>query len=562
MKRIISAVLVTIFVFSSSLIANSAMMEPKSYFHFGFDTNYVFGIPAGTKASGIIKSAKQKNYNNPVVKLDNGTVVADDTIVCTGMQLVYNSTKTKTLAVYGDVDGTGAVDVADQVTMHNIILTSEDNSVSSAYLKAADMDYSGYVDVADRLFFSDFLMYGLGSISLIETEESNGHMFSPQEIQTFMEKVSYPQFSKTVTVSPNTVLNSMLSSTIFGYGGHGASRHIVLEENKSDPALSIVLSADTIYGLDNGALSDCRLAYFNACYTGWRSNGVDCFLDAVYSKGAKTVIGYSVPALTPHTNTWNHYFFQFCSLGHTIEEACLEANYAMKRLHGNINDESDAANVDVNSLINGLVVLGNKKQRLAQPLVAQNYISSFSLENSYDPMTAFETNSLTVIDDETAKGFYDLSVLREKESRLLSTAESRENDAKIALSEYVNVNEYTFDGEGYNESLGIYTLDFSKHINGIESNDVGTVMMNDNGSIVGVLTINTGIFDDMNIPTITYSQINDFVSKSTTKPYTIRGYNYGLEKGNSPVIIISVVYSDSCCDAETLYMPIDGSAEI
>ena len=549
MKRILLILLISCAILMGSISAGAEMLEPHNYFQFGFD-EYVFGVPAGTKCSEIISSAVNNNHSYASVLKANGTTASDDDLVCTGMQLSYNKGLYKGIAVYGDVDGNGAVNVSDQIAIKNVIMSSVDGKVNSAKSKAADMDYSGTVNVSDTMLLKNFILSGLGSVSLYEATDAVGAVFNESAIRRYMTKVSYSGVSNNSTDAKDTLIASMRKATVFGFGGHGYSHGILLQYDDKDSSKNVVLTSDEIDALPNGALSSCRLAYFNSCSVAATING-DCFLQSVYDKGAKTAIGFRYDLGKYESYWWNYAFFQYCSLGHTIEDACFEANFRINTL--------ELANKEyLNLLINGLVILGDKQQRLAQPLVAQGLIDTFSSEQETNPMESFDSNMYQEINEKDIKGYYDLSVLHEKEARGISTAMSRQETARNALNEYIDIDEYTFDGEGYNQSLEIYTLNYSKHIDGLESADSGFVMINKNGNVIGVKASNISAFDQIDVPAVTGDQIDEYVSQQTCKPYTVSGYSYGIDANDNIIVIISVNYIDGdiiCVD--TVRMPLN-----
>ena len=74
----------------------------------------------------------------------------------TGAQLQLKSADgsvvdTYTLIIFGDVDGTGAVDASDTLPIKQYVADSVANSLSDVQLFAADIDASSAVDASDTL---------------------------------------------------------------------------------------------------------------------------------------------------------------------------------------------------------------------------------------------------------------------------------------------------------------------------------------------------------------------------------------------------------------------------
>lgn len=532
MKRFLSIVLSVIILLPSFLFVNAATQEPHDYFQYGYDQEYVFGIPYGTLCSEIKESLQKKWSYSVSIKKANGTAANNTDKACTGMVVNYKG-KLVPIVVYGDCNGDGLVNVSDKIAQQNIIMNSTSSAVVDALSKAADMDFNGRAVVSDINLLSNYVMNGLGSAKFIESADFGNSHFRMNDISQDIDSVHYTN-SKVTSDSTDYFLSSLQNSTLFAFGGHGNYNHITMSQGDSNKTINI----NTINSLANGAFSQCRLALFSSCLTAQGGENADNFAHAVKNKGVKTVIGFSNTIYSTEAWLWNDWFYHYCSLGHTIEEACFEANYIIK------NDVTGLNYAD--NHINGLVIFGDKTQRIAQPLAAQELIESYSLDNAQNPMLAFDSNLHQEFDEENYKGYYDLSALRNSDSNIqtLSETNSRTDLAEEALSEYIDTDDYTFVGEGYNESLNIYTLNYSKLINGIESIDKGFVMIKNN-NVVAVGVSNTGAFDSITVPAVTETMITDYLTSETeSKMYELDKYSYSIDSTGNPIIDIGIIVND------------------
>ena len=115
---------------------------------------YVYGVTVGDVAENFFEAT-----NNGSIRM-----VANDAGVenGTGAQLQLLDAQggvleTYTLIIFGDVDGSGVVDIADSVTIMQYVADSAANALSDEQFMAADLDASDIVDVADSVTIMQYV---------------------------------------------------------------------------------------------------------------------------------------------------------------------------------------------------------------------------------------------------------------------------------------------------------------------------------------------------------------------------------------------------------------------
>lgn len=112
------------------------------------ERKYVYGVKAGDEATAYFEATNGGSIE--MVANEAGATNG------TGAQLQLKSADgsvvdTYTLIIFGDVDGTGAVDASDTLPIMQYVADSVANSLSDVQLFAADIDASSAVDASDTL---------------------------------------------------------------------------------------------------------------------------------------------------------------------------------------------------------------------------------------------------------------------------------------------------------------------------------------------------------------------------------------------------------------------------
>ena len=114
-------------------------------------------------------------------------------------------------------------------------------------------------------------------------------------------------------VGKEEIIFRLASSEIFSCITHGTQTQIVT----SDGAITI----SDINALDDDALEYLRFVCLGACSTGRGGAGANNFVNALFDKGAYTVLGFQNDILVDETNCWMELFMGALTEGKTVEEA-------------------------------------------------------------------------------------------------------------------------------------------------------------------------------------------------------------------------------------------------
>lgn len=108
------------------------------------DIGYISGLNIGSTIEDIINTIA---YNFPSVVINNGNVGN----IKTGMKfnLANNGSANYTIVLYGDLNGTGNIDILDLLKIQKHLIKTQ--SLTDAYLKAADVNKDGSVNILDLL---------------------------------------------------------------------------------------------------------------------------------------------------------------------------------------------------------------------------------------------------------------------------------------------------------------------------------------------------------------------------------------------------------------------------
>lgn len=125
-------------------------------------------------------------------------------------------------------------------------------------------------------------------------------------------------------IDKQTMLRELTSAKVVSCITHGAYDRIRITDNNT-------ITMQDIDQLDNNAMEGVKLVLLSACYTGARDdgNGVQInrnFADAVFEKGADTVIGFSTKVNVLECNAWTEYFMEALCDGKTIKIAIKDAD--------------------------------------------------------------------------------------------------------------------------------------------------------------------------------------------------------------------------------------------
>ena len=139
-------------------------------------------------------------------------------------------------------------------------------------------------------------------------------------------------------IDKQTMLRELTSAKVVSCITHGAYDRIRITDNNT-------ITMQDIDQLDNNAMEGVKLVLLSACNTGARDNGNGVqinrnFADAVFEKGADTVIGFSTEVKVVECNAWTEFFMEVLSIGATIENAISYADTQMQQWRENLWEAS------------------------------------------------------------------------------------------------------------------------------------------------------------------------------------------------------------------------------
>jgi hypothetical protein len=133
------------------------------------------------------------------------------------------------------------------------------------------------------------------------------------------------------TLGKDDLIVYLATSTVFSCITHGLETLIVTSD--------FDLTISDINALDNEAFTNLDFVYLGACLTGLGKEGSTNLVNAFASKGASTVLGFTVKIPVDETNYWTERFFVHLANGMTIADAITEADADMA-LNQDLNDSS------------------------------------------------------------------------------------------------------------------------------------------------------------------------------------------------------------------------------
>jgi len=109
------------------------------------------------------------------------------------------------------------------------------------------------------------------------------------------------------------------SSKVFACITHGSETSITISNGSYTLGDVNALSAD--------AFSNLRFVYLGACDTAKGGSDADNLVNALYSKGADTVLGFKHEVEVYETNVWTEEFMRSIAAGNTIDDALADADF-------------------------------------------------------------------------------------------------------------------------------------------------------------------------------------------------------------------------------------------
>ena len=122
-------------------------------------------------------------------------------------------------------------------------------------------------------------------------------------------------------LSKNDLLIYLSSSSIFSCITHGEQTSIYTSDGK--------LTVSDINGLSSNAFDNLEFVYLGACLTGEGKDSANNLVNAIYNKGADTVLGFIDEIFVIEANLWTEVFMTTLSTGCTVNTAINAADAAV-----------------------------------------------------------------------------------------------------------------------------------------------------------------------------------------------------------------------------------------
>ena len=204
------------------------------------------------------------------------------------------------------------------------LLNSDDWCISASYTTSinangADIEQHIYTDNTDRR--DEWILRKQKDYTLMYRGYEEGDpLMSPilNRVESQITSCNNVTGYSYTSLEKNDLKVHLSSTTVFSCITHGNSTGITVSNGG--------FTIDDINSLDDSAFNDLHFVVLGACYTAQGGSGADNFVNAMYNKGAGTVIGFKGGINIEEANAWNEYFMIEFAKGITLEEALSRAD--------------------------------------------------------------------------------------------------------------------------------------------------------------------------------------------------------------------------------------------
>ncbi len=203
-----------------------------------------------------------------------------------------------------------------------VLATSTSNTTNGAKLIQGD-----YID--NNSYRDEWILHKQKDYTLMYLGKEEGDEDMPPIISSVsvalqdnadMNGYAYTYLSK------DDALVNLSSTSVFSCITHGSQTSITVSDG--------YLTISDINSLGSSAFNNLRFVYLGACETGKGGSGANNLVNAIYSKGADAVLGFTVSVYVTETNMWTTAFMLSLSEGATLQVAM---NAADEYLINNFN---------------------------------------------------------------------------------------------------------------------------------------------------------------------------------------------------------------------------------
>ena len=216
----------------------------------------------------------------------------------------------------------------------DVIIKSKVNEVSVLFLNAVASREPFTYDNLHKYANWHLMSTALVDATLIGVPDAS-HINNPNHTQYFadiigwLSAIGYSDVRLFGEVTLSEFLIYMTTSRIFLFRGHGSSDSIALNEEQT-----LALNVSDIAVLAPNSLNNCKLMALVSCSTGSGYEDSPNLMNAIYRRGAISVVGFAeVVYCMPVTNWQRKFFYAMCQ-GANVQVAC---RYATQDTGININ---------------------------------------------------------------------------------------------------------------------------------------------------------------------------------------------------------------------------------
>ena len=445
--------------------------------------------------------------------------------------------RTFSAVVYGDVNADGIINILDITLIRAHIV--QESTLSGASFVAADVYnqstdyvnsvYNAVVNIVDLNLIRNMTINAnfMGDISLLsitETGHSHAQGLTVPSNNDLLENVHY-SVNFYADKNPTETIELMKNSTAFISRSHGTDMCICVAGGW--------LKSSLITPLADDAFVNNRLMLFGACNTAFEEDG-DSFVDTVYSKGAKTVMGFTTSVNCGTATAWTEQFIKNLGNGCRIGVAKRFADdYIIDNNYLNAVNFTDC------------IIRGSTLQMITQPytirfdssrrifptyadFIANNLYLTSNVENGIQ-INASYGNSNNIITQKVLS-----------ESEIL-------NIANTELSKTIDISKYNLFEFKYNDASECYYIIYNKIINGIPTDDIAYIFINPKGEIFCEKFKNTNAFDEIDLSTFDLTSLQNEVVNAYDECVEI-DYNYIALDDNENYIMRVGISSENYID--------------
>ena len=288
-----------------------------------------------------------------------------------------------------------------------------------------------------------------------------------------------PHFDFTAT----QLLGYLNTADICIVSSHGSPNSILAVD---DSFHETTLTSSDISALPGGSLNNLAVAYLAGCRTGGTVNSGSNMVDAVYSKGAKCVIGYTQKVYYFCDNTMLSEFCRALSYEYSIGEALSYADAKVLIEWDGISGFTDQRYVrgDTTTIFgyyapnNALSIPNNTTPAPAEIIYFSNENGTYGF---FDPSklsgenntAAYSINSIAPVTESTAAAFLNTLC---------------EDSQQYSLRDFY-----------YTPDTGVYTAIYNTILCGTATTDFIYIMLNTNGELVSYAKPREGAFNGIEI---------------------------------------------------------------